>query len=230
MMEIDLSLNSVSLVAALGVSAYLVDQCITPPNPAPSASIEYGNDSMQVIHKLELLRPWAFLVWFLHYALILFPHNRESICLNPDLLNEDLYTWNKTTIIYVLVILVAATSRVAAYAQLGKNFTYRLATPSGLIKTGFYAYVQHPSYTALLAVASVNGFTMLRFDGTLACLLPRWISSISWHPIVGVIVTAAAIFGLYCRVRDEETMMKKEFGKEWEDWNKSTKKFIPFII
>ncbi|KAI1002291.1 hypothetical protein K3495_g5914 [Podosphaera aphanis] len=119
---------------------------------------------------------------------------------------------------------------MAAYSQLGKNFTYRLATPSGLIKTGFYAYVQHPSYTALLGIAAINAFSMLAPDGTIACVLPRVLAGTTWKIFAGLVMTGAAITGIYCRVRDEETMMKKEFGAEWEEWNKNTKKFIPFIF
>lgn len=229
-MDLDLSLPTISLVIAFVVAGYCVDQCITPPNPAPSAKIEYGGDSMQIVHKLEYIRPFCFALWLIHLCLVLFPHNRSSFCLNPDLLNEDFFSWNKTTIIYLLIVFVAAVSRIAAYAQLGSNFTYRLATPNGLIKTGFYAYVQHPSYTALLTVAAINGFTMLRFDGGLACVLPRSVLLSTWNPIVGIALTAFSFTGLYFRVRDEETMMKNEFGAEWEEWNSKTKKFIPFVI
>ncbi|RKF72430.1 putative isoprenylcysteine carboxyl methyltransferase [Golovinomyces cichoracearum] len=229
-MEIDLSLSTLSLIAAYIGTAYLVDRSITPPNPAPSSKIEYDSDSMQVVHKLYYMRPAICLLYLLHLAQILFPKNRSDICLNPDLLSLDMYRWSPTTVSYFLIIFVAATSRMAAYAQLGKNFTYRLATPSGLIKTGFYAYVQHPSYTALLIVASVNGFTMLRLDCSLACVVPRYIATSTWNPLIGIAMTVAVFFLIYFRVRDEETMMKGAFGAEWEDWNRKTKKFIPFLV
>jgi protein-S-isoprenylcysteine O-methyltransferase Ste14 len=29
------------------------------------------------------------------------------------------------------------------------------------------------------------------------------------------------------RVHEEEAMMKETFGKEWEEWHKRTKRFIP---
>lgn len=229
-MEYDLSPKTVILIISLTISAYLVDQCITPPNPAPSANIEYGSDSMKIIHRLEKIRPWATVLWILHFVLMIFPKNRADLCLNPDVLNEDMYRWSNTTVIYIIAVFICATSRMIAYAQLGKNFTYRLATPSGLIKSGFYAYVQHPSYTALLGIAVINACSMLAPDGTIACILPRVIAGPTLKPLFAFIMTAAAVTGIYFRVRDEETMMRKEFGAEWEEWNKKTKKFIPFIF
>lgn len=179
-MEYDLSFPTISLILAYVVACYCVDQCITPPNPAPSANKEYSGDTMQIVHKLQYIKPVAYVLWLTLFCLLIFPHNRSSFCLNPDLLNEEFLYWNKTNVIYLVVVYMAAISRMAAYAQLGPNFTYRLATPSGLIKTGFYAYVQHPSYTALLTIASANGFYMLRFDSPLACVLPRSIVMAPW--------------------------------------------------
>lgn len=229
MLQIDLSFNTLSLVGCYIAAAYLVDRSITPPNPSPSKA-DHEGDLMRVAAKLQYMRPAIFLLWILHFTEILFPYNRNELCLNPDLLNPDMYRWSTTTVLYFVTIFTAAISRMAAYAQLGKNFTYRLATPSGLIKTGFYAYVQHPSYTALLVVASVNGFTMLRLDSSLACITPRYIAAATWNPLIGIFMTLAVVALLHCRVRDEETMMKSAFGTEWEEWNRKTKKFIPFLF
>lgn len=35
---------------------------------------------------------------------------------------------------------------------------------------------------------------------------------------------------LSIRVRDEEAMLEKTFGKEWEVYNAKTKRFIPFVF
>jgi protein-S-isoprenylcysteine O-methyltransferase Ste14 len=35
---------------------------------------------------------------------------------------------------------------------------------------------------------------------------------------------------LFTRVKDEEEMLKGQFGKEWEEWHRSTKRFIPGIL
>ena len=31
------------------------------------------------------------------------------------------------------------------------------------------------------------------------------------------------------RVRDEEVMLKREFGREWEDWARGTGRFVPGV-
>jgi protein-S-isoprenylcysteine O-methyltransferase Ste14 len=32
------------------------------------------------------------------------------------------------------------------------------------------------------------------------------------------------------RVREEETMLKKTFGNEWEPWHARTKRFVPGVF
>jgi protein-S-isoprenylcysteine O-methyltransferase Ste14 len=39
-----------------------------------------------------------------------------------------------------------------------------------------------------------------------------------------------SVFMIRARVKDEEGMLKETFGKEWEDWNRSTRRFIPGLF
>lgn len=45
----------------------------------------------------------------------------------------------------------------------------------------------------------------------------------------GVIMVNGLIIA-WKRVTEEEMMLKKTFGKEWEDWHKKTKRFIPGVF
>lgn len=73
---------------------------------------------------------------------------------------------------FIAVILVAAPLRLQAYAQLGKNFTFRLEKLDGIVRRGMYAYVRHPSYMTFVMIMMGNFFFWLRLDGVVSCFLP----------------------------------------------------------
>jgi protein-S-isoprenylcysteine O-methyltransferase Ste14 len=78
-----------------------------------------------------------------------------------------------------------------------------------LITRGPYRLVRHPRYL---------GIAML---GTGLSLLFR-----SW---LGLALTAAAMAIVLLRIRDEEAMMRREFGAEWEAYTRKTRKLLPFL-
>lgn len=230
----DTSLSTLSLAGALLTSVYLIHLIATPPNPEPANP--YAKDSIKSFTKKprrSYVLQWA--TWLWQIALILFPNHRSKICYNADLLNLDLMRWSLITVITIGVVLIAAPIRLLAYAQLGKNFTFQLAKPSGLVTTGLYKYCQHPSYTTLYLVMAANGLYILRADGISACMLPRFIarflvgipyfSEVVWCGFVAAIFVIGRM-----RIRDEEEMMRKEFGQEWEEYHRKTKRFIPWVI
>lgn len=223
-------IDRLSLVGCLGVCSYLSYLCFTSPNPAPPKPYEkdrlmsgYGAPGYR-----KALGVSAF-AW--HLAFILFPEYRSNMCLNPDLFNPALNQWSWYTGTFVGVVLVSASIRLQAYARLGKSFTFVLAKPDKLITTGIYSYVQHPSYTGLMILNSAWYWTFMRLDGISACFLPSWIVSIKALNLAPCfLMTVATILGLRLRLRDEEEMLRKEFGKEWEDWHAKTKRFIPWVV
>lgn len=69
-------------------------------------------------------------------------------------------------------------------------------------------------------------------DGAKGCVLPVRVVEIAkglkwWGLAVWVAVWVRVI---WCRVVDEEDMLKKEFGREWVSWNGRTARFIPWVI
>lgn len=227
----DLSIQSLSLIAALAICAYLTFLCSTPPNPNPKqGTVEedriapYANPSKAVGFKVSFF-------WLYHTLLVLFPDNRSRFCMNPELLNKNLFSWTWASVTFIVVIFIAAPIRLLAYSQLGKNFTFRLEKPKNLVKNGLYAYVQHPSYPSLLLVVAAGSFFWLRLDGVAACLLPSFLVMIkSLSEILALGIIAVVGFGVWLRVKDEEAMLKKEFGKEWIEYHSKTKRFIPWVI
>jgi len=173
-----------------------------------------------------------FFMWTYHIVLILLPLRRRSnICVHPDLLNEDLFSWSRYSIIFISVVLVAAPIRLLAYAQLGPNFTFGLTKPSRLMTTGIYRYVKHPSYTTFFLLNCACYFFFCRTDGVAACWLPLQVVKVKGLSVaVGTLLGGLTLFGLAIRVKDEEDMMRREFGKEWEVYHNTTKRFLPGII
>lgn len=90
-----------------------------------------------------------------------------------------------------------------------ESFEYQIKKNHELITRGFYGYVRHPIYGALIMM--VTGALMV---------------SGSYTFIAGLVIVliAAEIF-----VRREEKLLTKHFGKKYIEYKKTTKKFIPFI-
>jgi len=133
-----------------------------------------------------------------------------------------------------LLILTFGPLRLLCYYTLGPNFTFQLATPGRLTTIGLYAYLQHPSYTFQIIVLLAYTFLTLRRDGAVGCWLPGWVVE---SEQIGIGIKAAlgmglvgGLWGLAIRVRDEERMLRERFGREWEDWHKRTKRFVPGVF
>jgi len=110
------------------------------------------------------------------------------------------------------LILAGMIIRFAAIRSLGKFFTVNLGIQNNhhLIKTGFYKYVRHPSYSG----------SLLSFAGF--CLsLDNWLSLL----IIMVPVIAAFIN----RINIEEKLLLQQFGLEYEEYKRKTKRLVPLI-
>ena len=88
------------------------------------------------------------------------------------------------------------------------NFEFE--NTSSLIKEGIYKYIRHPMYGSLLFLA-----------------LGAMLKDIT---LISVSITIAAIIFLFLTAKIEEKENIKSFGLEYEDYMKTTKMFIPFVI
>lgn len=131
----------------------------------------------------------------------------------------------------MLLIFIAAPIRLLAYKQLGQNFTFTLAKPKKLVKTGLYAYVRHPSYPTLMVCHLACYALLLRWGGLLGCWLPVWL--VRWSSLelgLFLLFGVANLYGLLMRVGEEEDMLKSEYGEEYRVYASRTKKFVPWVI
>ena len=102
--------------------------------------------------------------------------------------------------------------RYWAIRTLGKFFRTRLVIQNDheLITKGPYKYLRNPSYTGVLITFIGFGFGVA-----------NWLSI--------VVFIAVGLFTYIWRIRVEEQMLSKQFGKAYEDYKKRTWALIPFV-
>lgn len=112
----------------------------------------------------------------------------------------------------LFIIVAGMMIRFTAIASLGKFFTVKVTIRKNhKIKTnGIYKHIRHPSYTG--SILSFIGFGISLNNG---------LSLI----VVVIPVTLAMIY----RIRIEEQLLAGQFGMEYENYKKRTKRLIPFI-
>ncbi|KAJ5302386.1 Phospholipid methyltransferase [Penicillium antarcticum] len=230
--------SSTLLAIAMTVAGYLSALCATPPNPPPIQKDRHGTDRIKlIVGSFATIVRRTLVTAVMYHALVAVspfyaPARLPQVCPLSRNTNSDLFAWNAITVSTLGLIYIGAYIRLSAYGGLGKSFTFQLAAPADLVTTGVYGWIQHPSYTgfAMIAIGCVSLF--LRWDATPACWIPT--SALSpWHGWGITVIAGLAALGfwvLIIRVRDEEEMLRQKFGKKWEEWHHSTKRFIPGLV
>jgi protein-S-isoprenylcysteine O-methyltransferase Ste14 len=102
---------------------------------------------------------------------------------------------------------------IAARKELASNwaaaYEYQIKKRHELITTGIYRYIRHPIYTGLIFMIA---------GGQLAALS---------YFILPLLVFATRS---YIQATKEEALLAQHFGKEYKEYMKRSKMFIPFIL
>jgi protein-S-isoprenylcysteine O-methyltransferase Ste14 len=100
----------------------------------------------------------------------------------------------------------------SAVKHLGRQFriTAGLYDDHQLVRTGAYSVVRHPIYCGLLGMlgATISMFT-------------RW----QW----AIVCLATFIVGTEIRVRTEDKLLGSRFGREFEEYQRRVRAYIPFV-
>jgi protein-S-isoprenylcysteine O-methyltransferase Ste14 len=94
---------------------------------------------------------------------------------------------------------------------LGRQYSADVTIQTGheLVTRGVYRYIRHPRYLGVIAL-SIG----------VSCLFRSWI---------GLIATLFFLGLLLYRIKDEETVMHKEFDGAWEEYCSRSWRLLPFI-
>jgi protein-S-isoprenylcysteine O-methyltransferase Ste14 len=100
-----------------------------------------------------------------------------------------------------------------SHKDLGENWSVSLEIRDGhhIVDSGVYKYIRHPMYSAILLLVIIQ-----------ALLLNNYIAGLSGLVSFGLLY--------FLRVGKEEEMMVEEFGEVYQEYQKKTKRLIPFII
>jgi protein-S-isoprenylcysteine O-methyltransferase Ste14 len=109
----------------------------------------------------------------------------------------------------VALFAVGGALRIWPVFVLGRRFSGLVAIQSGhtLATTGIYGTIRHPSYL-----------------GALVFLL-GW--ALAFRSGVGVLLTVLTVAPLVARIRAEETLLRAEFGAEYDAYRARTSRLIP---
>lgn len=112
----------------------------------------------------------------------------------------------------LVMIFVGIVSRILVIRSLGKYFTVDVTIRKDhkIKKDGIYNILRHPSYSA----------SLLTFLG-LGFYLNNWISLI--------IAFIPPFLAFLYRIKIEEKALIEQFGQDYIDYKRQTKKLIPFI-
>ncbi|KAK2776661.1 isoprenylcysteine carboxyl methyltransferase [Colletotrichum kahawae] len=227
------SWQPLSFSTAVIVASVLTALCSRAPNQATN---KWGKDRLGIwaTPKASFVRRVVTVAIGLSHAIVAFSSPKTTyICRNPENINRQLFTWNgySATCLF-LIIGIGAPLRLLAFAQLGRNFTFQLAKPSGLTTTGVYRYIQHPGYTGQVLVLLANLAYLFRWDGIAGCWISEGLRARldGWGLICCGVAALIIMRKVSVRVQDEEEMLKKTFGEEWVRWHLETKRFIPGLI
>jgi protein-S-isoprenylcysteine O-methyltransferase Ste14 len=134
--------------------------------------------------------------------------------------NQYLYFFSICEIVLICSLIGGYLLRITCFKQLGLLFTFGLGIREDhkLVTTGPYKYLIHPSYTGQLLVH--YSYWALLFLG---------------HDFV-ILNTAFYLLVLYSfytvlhRIRLEEQMMRRYFGKAYDKYVSKRYRFIPYIF
>ena len=123
-----------------------------------------------------------------------------------------IYHWNTFFAIGAILSVAGLIIRIKSISTLKQHFTYTVTEIEDheLIETGFYKFIRHPGYLGQILI----------FLGTA-------ISFSNWLSIVLMIIPV--LIGYLYRIRVEEKFMIRQWGQKYLNYQKKTKRLIPWI-
>jgi len=131
-----------------------------------------------------------------------------------------------------LMFVMSGYIRWQCYRTLGRFFTFELSIRDGhkLVTSGPYSVVRHPSYTGL-PMCFIGAWAMYGAPGSWlqesGVLDLPYVSAVAktWTTLMAMVIVILVV-----RIPQEDKMMAREIGKEWEEWAQRVKyRLIPGV-
>ncbi|KAH7926707.1 hypothetical protein BV22DRAFT_1045868 [Leucogyrophana mollusca] len=220
-----MSSTNLSLLLASTLSLII---SLKRPNPPPDASERVKvphSDTTFVLGGVLILPILASVACIAAAAVVLaltFPSSISSQILHYLLPTGNIsdFALSHYLIASTVFTIVAGFGRIWCYRTLGRHFTYELSLQKGhrLVTDGPYAFVRHPSYTAV--ISAVVGLTFVHLSPGSFARSCGWLDTVFGRTLLGVwvIQTILSSVALFARTKREDVMLKEHFGEEWENY------------
>jgi protein-S-isoprenylcysteine O-methyltransferase Ste14 len=128
------------------------------------------------------------------------------------------------------MMITGALIRVLTYRYLGRLFTFSLSIHRDhyLVTSGPYSIVRHPAYTGLL-IGNSGWFLWHLSRGSFFMSglgLERTLLGKAAVGLWGVSTMGGILYATLGRLREEDDVIKREFGKEWDEWARR----VPYML
>lgn len=124
-----------------------------------------------------------------------------------------IHPWNTFFTIGMGVFAAGLVIRILSIATLKRFFSYSVSTDQeqSIVDTGLYKFIRHPGYLGQLIIFLGISMSLANGLSILAMMIP-------------------VVIGYAYRINVEERFMVEQFGEEYLNYRKRTKKLIPFIL
>ncbi|VDB94046.1 unnamed protein product [Peniophora sp. CBMAI 1063] len=122
--------------------------------------------------------------------------------------------------------------RLWSYRAMGAHFTFQLSLLKNhkLVTTGPYAYVRHPSYTAL-TMTVIGIFLCEMSEGSWYMETSAYDTPAGKAIMLLAGCCVAILVSVVSRVAKEDKLLSENFGHEWEEWRgRVPYRFVPGIL
>ncbi|RHZ44585.1 hypothetical protein Glove_718g27 [Diversispora epigaea] len=130
--------------------------------------------------------------------------------------------WSNLDLIIFPMITTGALLRIYCYKVITSECFK--CNDNKVISSGPYSCIRHPLYT---------GYVMIILGRLYLCwvlhnLIPLWVQKYFWV-VLGIDIWFLT-FGLYNRVFSEEQILASKFERQWREYSKNKKRFIPYVF